>query len=199
MKPGLVIGNGESRKLLNLNRTISNYTSYGCNAIVRDINVDYLVCVDRRMVKESLTSPNCPNQIHTRQDWKRYFTGDVVAVVPNLPYKGDKRWDDPFHWGSGPYALLLAASHNHQDISMIGFDLYSETKHVNNVYKDTPNYNPKQHRAIDPSYWIKQVAKVFECFPNTQFKVYNKKDWSMPISWKLDNVKFEDQENFNSG
>lgn len=199
MKPGLVIGNGESRKLLNLNRTIHNYTSYGCNAIIRDIKVDYLVCVDRRMVKESLTLPNCPEQIHTRQDWKRYFTGDVVTVVPELPYKGNNRWDDPFHWGSGPYALLLAAIHHHENISMIGFDLYSETKHINNVYKDTPNYNPKQHRAIDPSYWIKQVAKVFECFPNTQFKIYNKKDWSMPISWQMDNVKFENQENFNSG
>ena len=184
----LVIGNGESRKPINLNKIIGKYISYGCNAIIRDTKVDHLVCVDRRMVKEAIASANCPEKIYTRQDWKRYFTGDSVSPVPDLPYKGDKRWDDPFHWGSGPYALLLSAIHKHDQIDIIGFDLYSETKHVNNIYKGTQNYNPEQSRSVDPSYWIKQISKVFELFPQTNFNIYNTLDWNIPISWQFDNV-----------
>ena len=52
------IGNGESRNKV----SIGNLTGIkvGCNAILRDYNVDYLVCVDRRMVTEALENPTTP-------------------------------------------------------------------------------------------------------------------------------------------
>ena len=46
----LVIGNGESRKDVPINKLKG--TKVGCNAIIRDYIVDHLICVDQRMVDE---------------------------------------------------------------------------------------------------------------------------------------------------
>jgi len=182
----LVIGNGESRKPVKLNLLKNNFTLFGCNAICRDYDVDHLVCVDRRMVKEALAYKI--ENIYTRQDWKKHFPGPDVQVVPDLPYKGDNRWDQPFHWGSGPYALLLSATMNPTECHLIGFDLQSTTSTVNNIYKGTENYVDKNHRPVDPRYWLKQNAKVFELFPDIQFTIYNREDWELPTEWKFKNV-----------
>jgi len=188
MTPALVIGNGESRLSINLEQFLEKYITIGCNAISRDHRVDHLVCCDRRMVIDSI--PKIPNSIYTRKDWSGNFSQPFVRTLPDLPYQGDQRPDDPFHWGSGPYAVLLAtdfADHIH----LIGFDLYGKDNLVNNVYKGTKNYSLGQSRAVDPSYWIYQISKVFNCFPDKYFTVYNVENWSMPESWKLNNVSFK--------
>lgn len=182
----LVIGNGESRKPIKINLLKSRFTTFGCNAICRDYEIDHLICVDRRMVKEALNHK--VKNIYTRQDWKKYFPGPDVQTVPDLPYQGDNRWDNPFHWGSGPYALLLSVTQQPTEVNLIGFDLYSETKNVNNLYKGTENYVDKHHRSIDPSYWIKQIAKIFELYPNINFYIYNKENWEIPNEWHFSNV-----------
>lgn len=185
-KKHLVIGNGESRKPVKLNLLKNNFTLFGCNAICRDYEIDHLVCVDRRMVKEALAYK--VKNIYTRNDWKRYFPSNDVRTVPELPYQGSNRWDEPFHWGSGPYALLLSATMDPAECHLIGFDLQSTTSTVNNIYKGTDNYVDKNHRPVDPRYWLKQNAKVFELFPNIQFTIYNTKDWELPKDWQFDNV-----------
>ena len=52
----LVIGNGESRKSLDISTL--KLPTVGCNAIFRDMKVDHLVCVDRRMIREALDHEN---------------------------------------------------------------------------------------------------------------------------------------------
>ena len=49
----LVIGNGESRKHIDVDAI--NDTKIGCNAILRDYLVEHLICVDRKMVREAIT------------------------------------------------------------------------------------------------------------------------------------------------
>lgn len=187
----LAIGNGQSRQRIKLNRLLPDVTSVGCNAICRDHRVDHLVCVDKRMVKEALSSSFQPEKIYTRTDWLKYFsTCHGILAVPDLPYTGTARADNPFHWGSGPYAVLIAAMLNPNKVRLIGFDLHSKDQYVNNVYKDTENYLHSQARPVDPSYWIHQIKKVFECFPDTHFEIINDDDWQMPEHWKLDNVSF---------
>ena len=44
--------------------------------------------------------------------------------------------DEPFHWGSGPYAVLLATFLS-KYIKLIGFDLYGIDGKLNNVYENT--------------------------------------------------------------
>jgi len=181
----LVLGNGESRKnLTNINPDI------GCNAAYRDFTLNHLVCVDRRMVNEALSN-GYQGTIYTREMWINQFKNHPnVTTVPNLPYKDLNRWDDPFHWGSGPYAVLISTKFS-DDISLLGFDLYSKTKCVNNVYKDTPNYDPSTRNAINPIYWLRQISKIFKLYPNKYFTVYNETEWIMPSEWSLDNVSFK--------
>jgi hypothetical protein len=97
------------------------------------------------------------------------------------------REDDPFHWGSGPYAVLLAATKS-EYVALVGFDLYGIGSKINNCYKDTHCYNAADYRAVDPRYWIHQIGKVFECFPDTEFCIYQTPQWQMPKKWNLPNV-----------
>ena len=182
-----VFGNGESRTSVN----ISNLEGIkvGCNAIYRDYTMDHLICVDRRMVQETLNSDaNQHSYIYTRQDWISQFNAVRVRTVPKLPYTGSKRWDEPFQWGSGPYAVLLAAKLSRGDtVRLIGFDLYSPTATVNNVYKDTSNYDTSDKRAVDPRYWVHQIGMVFNYYPNIQFVIHND-NFELPTSWNQPNV-----------
>ena len=187
----LVIGNGESRVGIDIDAI--DDLKIGCNAIIRDYYVDHLICVDRRMVKEAILT-RTPN-IYTRTDWVNEFKTDKrVTTVPQLPYKGKERPDEPFQWGSGPYAVLLAAKLS-TDVSLIGFDLYSQTKQINNVYKGTKNYNDTDYRAVDPRYWVHQIGKVFEIYNRRLFTIYQKADWELPKAWNHPNVMVDNISN----
>lgn len=184
----IAVGNGESRSTVDLNK-LPNIV--GCNALHRDLAVEHLICVDQRCVREALASPNCANTtIYTRPDWIHYFNDPRVKLVPALPYVGNERQDDPFQWGSGGYAVILAAMLS-DNVGLLGFDLWSKDSKVNNVYKGTQNYVAADKHSVDPSYWIYQIAKVFEHFPDKYFTVYNLEGWQMPQSWIRPNVSFE--------
>ena len=190
-----VIGNGESRLRIDLHKLKSE--TIGCNAIIRDFTVGRLVCVDRRMVQEAI-SREYRNAIYTRADWAPQFVcHDNVLKVPSLPYEGTARWDDPFQWGSGPYAVLLGAKYCKGTCNLIGFDLHSQTKTVNNVYKGTKNYDPADKRPVDPRYWVHQIGKVFEHFPKIQFTIYQEPHWELPQAWKYPNVMVDNISNIN--
>ena len=191
----LVIGNGESRKTINLE--LLEGPKIGCNAIFRDYKVDHCICVDRRMVDEAIfDKQNNHTLIYTRDDWhNRYIKHNNILKLPELPYQGNERWDQPFQWGSGPYAALLGAMLADKLVKMIGFDLYGVEGKTNNIYKDTKNYNSSDKRAVDPRYWVHQHAMVFECFPKIKFIVYNKTDWDLPKAWIKPNVMVDNISN----
>ena len=191
----LVIGNGESRKFIDLNNILLD--KIGCNAIYRDYpSIKHLVCVDKRMVKEVIDAGyNQTGFIYTRGDWfPRFKQYKRVRTVPDLPYAGSERKDEPFHWGSGPYAVLLGAKKSNV-VHMTGFDLYSNDNKVNNIYKDTDNYITSDKRAVNPSYWIHQIGMVFKHFSNTNFVVYQEDGWKLPTEWKYSNVTLDNISN----
>ena len=190
------IGNGESRATINIDKISS--PKVGCNAIMRDYYTDYLVCVDRRMVEEAINREVNLNGtlVYTREDWYSRYQTIRVRKLPKLPYNGTQRADEPFQWGSGPYAVLIGAMYAHErEVSLLGFDLYSTNKQVNNVYKDTPNYDRADKQAVDPRYWIHQIGKVFECFPKITFTIYQTPNWQLPQAWNYPNVKVDNISN----
>jgi hypothetical protein len=198
----LVIGNGESRKNINLQSVIGKIVTVGCNAVHRDTIVDHLVCADHRMIKEAIADINTRETlIYVRPEWyytfKKLMKRKNIRTMPEIPYLSHSRYDDPRNWGSGTYAHLVAANLELSTVYMLGFDLYGRNHLVNNIYKDTPNYSQSLSHAIDPSYWIYQSAKIFQQFPNKQFVIINNLSWHMPESWKLPNVKFLDIDKFN--
>ena len=190
-----VIGNGESRSCINFNDYKGRITLIGCNAIHRELVVDHLVCCDQRMVRESVSrkkSRKIPF-IYTRERYFRDFNklekNKRVQLLPVLPYSGQLKQDQPEHWGSGPYAVLLAATMGFKNVCIFGFDLYGRDNLINNIYKGTQNYLGANASPVDPSYWIYQLKKVFQLFPHISFKLYNSEDWQCPVEWTLPNVE----------
>ncbi len=188
----LIIGNGESRKTIRLDDLPGE--KVGCNAIFREWKVRHIVCCDRRMVREALSKyVNLKSGIWTRPDWVEEFGGKHnINVVPGLWYNTDEKRDQAFHWGSGPYAVYIGCILSKEDetIDLVGFDLFSKTNTVNNIFKGTRNYESAESKPIDPSFWIHQISKLFEHYPKKQFRIFNNKDWEMPDTWKKENVAF---------
>lgn len=182
----IVIGNGISRKKIDFDKI--DEVKVGCNAIFRDYFVEYLVCCDKRIVKQAL---EYHNNIYTRSRWNRDFG---VNALPSLPYKGDDRKDDPFHWGTGPYAILLACSLS-KNIKIVGFDLYGVEGKVNNIYSGTEGYSDPGSSQVDHSYWIYQIEKIFQYFPEHQFIIYQTSDWKCPNQWNYPNVSLDTLDN----
>jgi len=184
MKFVSVVGNGESRLKFNVNKLDWLGPVIGANAIFRDYYSDELVCCDRRMVQEAVNH-GYNNTIYTRENWYKQFSyWPNVTKLPDLPYTGDKRQDDPWHWGSGGHALNLACTKNPEIIIMLGFDLWGTNSKFNNVYKNSDNYNSSDKPATDPSYWIYQLAKLFKHYPNIKFIQIQPEDWQMPSEWE---------------
>ena len=190
----LVIGNGESRKSLDISLLKNTHTLIGCNAVHRDLIVDHLICCDQRMVREALENPNTDSTtIYVRNHWHHYFRkiekNKNVKLLPELPYQSKHRPDNPEHWGSGPYAVLLAASLGFKSIDIVGIDLYGRQGLVNNIYRDTDNYSNSASKAVDPSYWRYQIERVFHYYPDTEFNIINFKEWQCPEEWRKKNVR----------
>lgn len=198
----LVVGNGKSRLQTDLNCFKNSIPIIGCNAIYRDFQVDHLVCCDKRMVEEALTPQDHLFPIYTREryyrDYKKILKFKRVKLVPDLPYTGERKQDQPEHWGSGPYAVLLAASMSFQKIILIGFDLYGDSFLVNNVYAGTKNYSKESSAAVDFTFWIYQINKVFIHYPKKEFIIINNNNWKIPKEWIKDNVRFIGTENISN-
>lgn len=179
-----VIGNGASREGFPLRR-LSTWT-IGCNAIHRDHKVNEIVAVDRRMVDEILSNEIYHDvPIYTRPDWIPLLKKDPrIVSVPELPYQGHNKFDKALHWNSGPYAVLLAALKNPKTINLLGFDLYGIGKTYNNYYADTPNYGKTGDRPVGHSFWVIQLAKLFELYPEINFVQWQKDNWAIPFQWK---------------
>ena len=178
-----VIGNGESRKNFALNQ-IQDHT-IGCNAVHRDFKCTEFVAVDRRMVTEILNNEAVDTvTIHTRPDWASEYILERVKALPDPPFKGKLKADQPFHWNSGPYAILLAANYSPRTINLLGFDLFDTNRLVNNLYKDTPNYSKSDTNPVSPEFWIYQLHKLFVHFSNINFIQHQKLNWQTPHQWK---------------
>ena len=187
----IVAGNGESRKYIDLKNT--KIPIIGCNAIHRDHKVDHLITCDRRMLHEAIASENTlETKIYVRPENYHHFRKMAkdkrIQRLSDLPYQGALKQDEPRNWGSGGYAILLAAQSDFEEILLLGFDLYGIENRVNNIYKNSQHYLAADKPAVDPSYWQYQIARVFECYPNKNFIIYNHQDWIMPKNWQKDNV-----------
>ena len=104
MSIAFVIGNGTSRKPIDLNQLKTFGKIYACNAVYREMNPDYLVAVDSKMITEINRS--------------QYQINHEVWTNPNKLYKGFHKFNyfkEPLGWSSGPTALWLASNHKEYD------------------------------------------------------------------------------------
>ena len=177
-----VIGNGTSRQQIDLT-TLEGIT-IGCNALHRDFSPTVLCCADERMVVEAKKN-KFEGQLYTRTEWADKHN---AYPFPPLPYKGDKKFDNPWHWNTGPHAINLAfqLSNGHCTVTLIGFYLVLN-KNYTNVYANTPNYNDQ---PVDPTHWHYQIRKLIELYSDTNFVWYTQKEFVCPKNWS-DYANFE--------
>lgn len=180
-KLAFVIGNGVSRKELDLSLLDTRGITYGCNALYRDFLPDYLVAVDGKMVLE-ITK----NKIHKKCSvWTNRLKNLEVDPEVNI-------FDPSNGWSSGPTALNLAASKKHKEIHIIGFDyagLGDNKDKLNNVYADTANYKKSTDTATYYGNWLRQTLSVIKKHKDIKFlRVYNDNCLLPPEILNLDNL-----------
>jgi len=96
--------------------------------------------------------------------------------------------DFPRNWAAGNTAIHLACQQEAKEVYLLGFDLNSPDRLINNIYKGTDYYFPENARGFIPAEWMNQLKTVFKEFPNTQFYWV---DWSYgtPPCYNINNVK----------
>ena len=189
-----IIGNGESRMGFDISPLKQFSSVIGCNAIHRDFVTEHLVCADKPMCQQAANAVGKGTTIYTREQWVNLFAmWPNVNKLPNLPYVGDKREDEPLHWGTGPYAGVLGLTFKPKAIFMIGFDLHPlEKDRINNMYTGSEGYKYIK-RPVDPRYWIYQFHKLMGYSdPDTRWIVVNHDKWQMPEEWSQHSNVFQE-------
>ena len=103
-------------------------------------------------------------------------------------------------WAAGPTSGYIATKKdNPTEVYLVGHDLNSNTKFVNNVYKDTTHYSMAKNQAIVSENWIKQWGLLFTQNPHITFYKVNKnlesnENVDKPVfEWKgIPNLKYID-------
>lgn len=169
-----VLGNGRSR--LNIKpQELQQYGKiYGCNALYREFQPDYLVAVDPKMIIEIERS--------------KYQLHHEVWTNPNAKYRsftGFKFFQPPLGWSSGPTALHFASSHNPEEVFIFGFDYTGIQGNFNNVYSDTQNYKKSDETETYFGNWERQTENVIKSNPKIKYyrvveDKYYSPEWDYP-------------------
>lgn len=156
MSRAFVLGNGISRKGIDLTLLRNHGKIYGCNALYRDFTPDVLIATDRP-ISEQIQHTGYA-QKHT------FYTRKPLPDLGALPVP-DQYWG----FSSGPLAAAIAAADKHSDIYLLGFDLAGINDRFNNVYADTEFY---KRSASNPTYtgnWERQLSQVMKDYPVVNF------------------------------
>lgn len=146
-----VLGNGRSRLAADLTTLQQHGTVFGCNALYREFDPDYLVAVDVKMVNEIIAS----GYHKTHSVWTNPNKGVTTKNNVNFfsPHKG---------WSSGPTALWMASQKGFKEIYILGFDYQGMQGRFNNVYADTFNYKKTTDAATFHGNWLSQTDRVIK-------------------------------------
>jgi len=194
-----VVGNGESRGGFDLHR-LDQHETWACNLSALDFDAEHAVAADRYIVN-ALIKQQCSATIWTREDNRSlYEKHEHVKYFPPLPYKGDHKYDQQIHWGSGLNAAMMACAKDKQMICFLGFDLYGTVEDptkINNIYKNQDGYSDANSRAVDPRHWIYQFERLFKLYPQTSFVFIKRLDYPRANWDEFPNVYFDTYENLH--
>lgn len=157
MTLAFVLGNGQSRTAVDLNRIKNLGSIYGCNGLYRDWEPDCLVATDRPIAEAIQRSGySKKHRFYTRKPLP-----DLGAQIVPRKYHGNS---------SGPIACALAAIDGHDRIYLLGFDMGpSPNMRFNNVYAGTEFYKGADAAPTFTGNWIRQLVTIAGDFPNTRF------------------------------
>jgi len=194
-----VLGNGESRKGIEINDLIAKGTVFACNGVYRTHRPHWLIAVDPKMMLEIAETD--------------YVAHNKVYSNFNAQYQKHQKlldhvtWSKPsLGWSSGPTALRLACDKQFKDIYILGFDYQGHNDgtnksrfRFNNVFKDTRNYKKSQDEATFYGNWMNQTKRCLQDFQDAQFHRVIPEGWFRPkdLEWK-DNMDHLTTEEFSA-
>jgi len=197
-----VLGNGESRKGIQIEDLKKHGKVYACNGVYRTDHPDFLIAVDPKMLKEIAET----DYMKHNQIWSNYN----AQYDKNQKILDYVQWFKPaLGWSSGPTALKLACDHKNKEIYILGFDYAGHTNpkitskaglnRFNNLYKDTRNYKKSTDEATFYGNWLSQTKKCLQDYKDTQFYRVIPTGWFQPkdLNWN-DNMKHITTENLLS-
>jgi hypothetical protein len=148
MSIAFVIGNGISRKDIDLNLLKQQGRIYGCNALYREFTPDVLVATDTPIATAIQESGYAKIS--------RFYTRKPIEGSGALPllanYSG---------YSSGPNALGMACIDGNFTVYLLGFDMGpAENNLFNNIYADTEFYKTSAHPPTFVKNWAIQMKKI---------------------------------------
>ena len=191
-----VLGNGESRRGIDINDLKQHGTVFACNGVYRTHQPHWLIAVDPKMMLE-IAETDYPEHI-------------IVELNLNNQYEKHQKlldhvtWSRPsMGWSSGPTALKLACDKGFKEIYILGFDYqgHSEKQNksnrfkFNNVFKDTRNYKKSNDEATFYGNWMNQTKRCCTDYKDVKFHRVIPDGWFRPkdLDWfeNLEHIKIE--------
>ena len=175
-----VLGNGESRKGIQIEDLKQHGTVFACNGVYRTDTPDFLIAIDPKMIKE-IAESDYPIK---HQVWSNFN----AQYNKNQKILDHVKWFQPsLGWSSGPTALRMACDRKFEEIYILGFDYqgFQDDKHTqrhkfNNLFKDTRNYKKSKDEATFYGNWMNQTKRCLTDFKNVKFYRVIPKDWFKP-------------------
>jgi hypothetical protein len=152
-KVACIVGNGVSRKNIDLNSIVGQATIFGCNALYRDFDGwDYLVSIDQGMVRE------------VRNNAEYSCKGHVIVPPEHEHWEDAEYSPNRRRSNAGMNAMREAIKKEYDTLYCLGFDfLLDGDISVDNVYRNTENYGPETHASKGDNYYR---VKYLEWFVN---------------------------------
>ena len=137
MKTAFIIGNGTSRKPVDLNKLVGKGI-FGCNALYREFkNYDYLISIDRQfqMIMEA-------NDEVFKEDKRNIFPPEDECYE-SAEYNPQRRRSN-----AGTNAMLEAIRRNHDKLYCLGFDFLLEDDELSedNLFKNQKDMDQRLMR-----------------------------------------------------
>ena len=180
-----VLGNGESRRGIDIDDLKERGTVFACNAVYRTHQPHFLVAVDPKMILEIAETD--------------YMIQNKVWSNFNAQYNKHQKimdhcnWFTPsLGWSSGPTALKMACDQGFKEIYILGFDYQGHKEDskqqrfkLNNMFGDTRNYKKRNDEATFYGNWMNQTKTVLKDFPLVKFNRVIPQGWFQPkdLDW----------------
>ena len=157
MAAAFVLGNGVSRRAVDLTVLKTLGTTYGCNAIYREFVPDVLISTD--------------TPISERIQQEGYSQKNIHYTRKPMSDSGSRRIAQKyFGYSSGPVAVSQAAIDGATAIYLLGFDLGpTRTGRFNNCYADTEFYKKSSANPTFTGNWVRQLQTIMKDYPRTSF------------------------------
>ena len=110
-----VLGNGESRRGIDIDDLKQKGTVFACNGVFRTHRPDYLIAVDPKMMLEIAETDYVVNN--------KVYSNFNTQYTKHQKLLDHVEWSKPsLGWSSGPTALRLACDRGFKEIYILGFD-----------------------------------------------------------------------------